>query len=155
MLRLVVATENPMERAPLCHPGGTRLSEYHHSPYQRRTPMTRKHPSLSTEKTRARARALLARAQEHGARGLRLRCPDGHVWNSDIDPRSEDRAGVRKPRCPKSTCKQFYVIRDILRYTHDPNKKGDQKCRRATKPHCICSCSMDNHGIDSMLAGRL
>jgi hypothetical protein len=113
-----------------------------------------RHASLATDKSRNRARALLARVQEGGARELRLTCEDGHVWNSDFDTKSEDRAGVRTVRCPKRSCRKFYSKREILRYTHDANKKCDHKCKRATKPHCICSCNMVNHGIDSPLASR-
>ncbi len=107
-----------------------------------------RHKSLVDEKSRAWARIELVRAQENGARGLRLTCEDKHTWTSDIDPRSEDRAGVRTPRCPRF--KKFYATRDILIYRHDASKKCDHKCRRATKPVCVCSCDMLNHGIEAV-----
>ncbi len=112
--------------------------------------MPRKKLGVNTGTNRDRLRAFLAGAREQGARRAWLTCEENHTWASEIDPRSEDRAGVVDPTCGR--CGRFYADCRVVEVEHDESVVCGLDCRRATKPKCRCSCGGAYHGVDGALA---
>ena len=71
----------------------------------------------ATGNRREQLRRWLAGAHEDGHQRAWLSCAQKHKWTTEIDPGSEDRAGVVDAHCP--TCGEFYSMCRLLRVTLD------------------------------------
>jgi hypothetical protein len=111
----------------------------------------------ATGERRSSMRAKLASAfwemgKDAGRIPLRLSCLTGHRWVSQIDPGSEDRAGVVDPNCP--ICQEFYTEYHIVRGTVDESIECVDRCWKADQRTCVCSCGGLNHGIARVIQSQ-
>jgi hypothetical protein len=106
----------------------------------------------NTTTNRERLRQAIALVvEEEGARRGFLLCTKGLRWQTALDPRSVDNAGVADPKCP--TCGEFYADLRLIDAVYDASVKCDAKCVKALEYKCVCSCGGLNHGIgEAMMA---
>lgn len=74
---------------------------------------------------------------------LLLRCEDGHMWWSEIDP-GKDEDPIKDPLCK---CGKFFASARRIRAEYSATTKCEKGCWNALHDKCKCSCAGGNHGV--------